>query len=632
MNNLYHLNAFIVWENFAEPKFYLSWLLGLLAVALFSFTCQLISGLLLRKNRFNFKTAPEEFVIRFTLGISLIAFLVTAIALFNQVYPFAIFSLFVIYVIVLYLRDKKFVNEQALIFIQTFTKYKWYFVLFLISSILSLLPPIRYDEMSYHLAYIHEFLNNRGIITDASMRHPLYTFNWHMIQLLMAYIHPYIVPHLLTCLTGLLTSIAISELLNRLNTDPLFCFIAGLSFFVTPLIQHNLNYIHIDVPQMFFMLTSLYLLLLARNNDNKYMILAAALCCAMFIGIKISNFMFIPALLFIYLFRNSQKQFFLFAIVFGILSSTWYIRNYSIAGDPISPILNITRNKPDPFWSKADFDAVQQDVKGNHDTGLLYYLKLPLSVLKATPENEFADWPLLGYVLLFPFLIFFLVKDFNNEKLFIYFMAIYGIILWLSISVKIRYEHHIAIAIVAAMLAWSDIWLFISGKISLLNKKSICVFFTACVFIGPTASAFSYFKNNLSWKIPFSEEEIAKTATYNQADILTSIDSLKKYNVGKNDTIYSYYYSIYKYYFIQKGYSVTGDFINKNRFSDFEKSIRSNKTDSFLSAVHAKAIWLDKARLKENKIDGVIDSLINSNHFSHVILNNNYIIVATIKH
>jgi len=626
-----HAFDFIAIENFTSVAFYQAWAGSLAAILFLIFAFQLISGVFVRPGKSQFNSASEEFVLRFSIGISFTCFIICVFALLSIVTIYSIGAFSLLSIAYVSYTTKTFIKVQFFILLQTIKEYKLFCVLFLIASIPSLLPPLRYDEMSYHIPYMLEFINAKGVITDPYMRYPCYTFNWHMIEIVTQYFHPYYVTHLLNWSVGCICAIAIIELSKRFKVNMLVAKIAGLAFFVSPLVQRCLNVMYLDIPQMFFILISLYAIYLAKKDNSKLFVLAAAIICGMFLGIKITNFLYIPLFAAYYYVKNENRQLVLFFIPLVFFGGLWYARSYVVSGDPITPVLNFKFRGADPFWNKTDFEAMNQDIYGSRLTGLSELIQLPLSMINALPENKMNDWPLLGYVFIFPLFLIYLFRNFMTDKWFLFLFCVFGIALWTSTSVKIRYSHHLALSLVGAAIIWNDIYFYLSNKIPLFSKKIFIVLISTGVFIGPTPAAFSYFKNNLSWEIPFSNKEITESATYGNPEILSPIDSLKQNNIRYGSSIYSFHLTHYKYYFVKDGYHVIGDVISEHRFSDFTKSVQENKLDSFFQASGVKAFWLDRVFLKEDKIEAKIDSLISVGHFKKILINTNTTTVGIIE-
>src|ERR1017187_4933319 len=241
MHKLLRSFEFIAWDNFRSLEFYQHWAGSLIVILAIIFFFQLISCIIVRPGSFQFRSATEEFVVRFAVGISLSCLILCLLSLVRQVTLLNVSVLGLVGLTSLFFISKPAFKIQLSVFIGCIAEYKFFWLLFLLSSINSLLPPFRFDETSYHLPYVLEFYNSRGVITDPCMRYPCYTFNWHILQLISQFFHPYWIAHLLNWSIGCICSLSIVEFSKRLLVNKNIACIAGLAFFLSPLVQRYLN-------------------------------------------------------------------------------------------------------------------------------------------------------------------------------------------------------------------------------------------------------------------------------------------------------------------------------------------------------------------------------------------------------
>ncbi len=586
---------FICFENFTSPQIYLMWGIGLVQILLFAFLSLLSSFFILRK--FIFQNTTEEFTLRTVLGISIFSFVLTLAGLTGLIYALGILIFFFVgYIILFFIYPQAFIQSFK-IFKTIFLKHKLLWILFIISSLPSLLPPVWFDETTYHLVYPLKWANQHQIYTDPSMKFPLYTFNFHQLHFIGIFLKSTTFSHLLSWLCGILATLGILTLTKRLNIWKPLRYIAALAFFFTPVVQQYLNIAYHDVPIMCFMFFSVYyLMLLYHHPDNKLFFVATGIVAAMFVGMKSSNAIFVPLFFILPLLKIKFKKLLPYFIVFSVLGVIWYLRNIIIDHDPIPPALNMMLGKEDLFWSRADYNFQMKDINPEFNWGWRWIYKFPLEMLSTGPDSPLRYWPFLGYVVIVPF-SFFLVPKFkkNTGILTLFIFILTGLLIWLFLATLTRYAHFIALAAVGVALLLNEIYKFIIQR-KALNKIYKATIALVCIFlmIGPFHYSVAYYKNNFNKCIPVTHQEKNDfVCWYNSPCLMDMIDKFPKYGISKNDTIYGFGSTQYKYYFVKNGYELIGDGVNRFRFSDMHHAIKNHEAKEFLNRANADYLLID---------------------------------------
>ncbi len=595
---------FIAWDNFLNPYVYRDISIGLIEILVFVSISLIVSYIYISK-KFKYNSLVEEFVFRTTLGISTIGFSIAILGLLQFINIFSFISLLAIFIIFSYIRNKMVFNDLFLLLKQIFIKYKWLWILFIINTLPSLLPVYRYDEMSYHLPYVMKWFEQGKIFVDPTMRYPLYTFNFHCVELIGFFLNSTNFNHLLSWLTGVLTTFAIIAFLKRFNIKKFIIYISALAFFFTPLVQRYLNLAYLDVPIMFFMLMALYSIILTKKNiDNKRLVVSTSIIVAFFVGIKMTGALFVPLIFILIIFKQKLKKTILFLIIFSIFGSIWYVRNIVINNDPIPPVLNIKFNKPDIYWSKKDFQLQMNDLKIDRgDSNLLF--DFPLELISSNINSYLRDFPIMGYALLYPFSLILLLY-LKNEKyiLDITIFTTYSIAVWFITAYLIRYAHFIPLIIISVALLINKI-----DKKILVNKYVKYVFYLVVTLLFFTSKPLfiSFYKNNYSIKIPYSKQEINKFIGYGDSSLFNFIDNMNNKGIKKNSIIYTYELNQYKYYFQKQGYYIVGDNFRKCSFNNFDDNVKKNKLKKFLEKCKVNYLLIVTSKFNDiEKFDLVI--------------------------
>ncbi len=594
---------FIVWENFTDPMVYFLWIKSLVYIFLFWFVSLVLSSLIVNKSvKFNSKI--EEFVLRSALGISISSFLLSFLGLTYLLYAWSYFGIILFILAYLGVKNKFVFLETFQLFVEMFKKYYPFWILFLLPSIASLLPPRWFDETSYHLVYPIKWVREAHVFADGSMKFPLYTFNFHMLHSIGIFLDSFEFSHLLSWISAILASFGVYALSKRFELWKPLHSISALAFFLSPIVAQYMNRGFHDVPLMFYLLAFTYTLILIRdaeNKDNQRVWIMAAFVSAMFVGMKTSNAFFVPFIYLAAIYRQNLKKTVPFLILFSILGGFWYLRNIIINGDPIPPSLNILLGKEDMFWSKSDYYGQMFDLKRGYEWGGWRFLyKFPKEVLIAGADSPLRYWPLLGYILVFPFSLVFFKKIKANVSLqIITFFAFFGIISWLYVSYIVRYAHFIALSIFLAAFVVNEIYLKLKDKSFIPKQNLVLVFLAIFLIIGPLPSAYSYYKSHFSERIPTTQAEFYDFISWREKpQAIWIIDNLHTFGAKKGDNIYLIRETRYKYYFEKKDYHVIGDDFNKFRFADFKKAIKQGYVKQFLDSANVHFLLFVKPEMK----------------------------------
>ena len=588
---------FIVWENFTDPMVYWKWIIALFSILLFSLIAFIISYSVISKDKIRFSFEIEEFVLRIAVGISIVSFYLSFIGLIGLLKSWAFFIPLILFLLSMFLyRKDSFFNAISL-FKNIFIQYKWLWLLFIVTSLPALLPPLWTDEVHYHLVYPLKWVKAGEIYVEPSMRDPLAPSNFHVLHTISFFIKTTDFSHLLSWLSGILTVLGIISLLKRFNFPVFLQYIAGLSYFFTPVVQQYLTISYHDVPIMFYFFMSVYGIVIAsQEKENSTTWLIFSILSAMFVGMKVTNAVFVPFIFFLFLYKNNFRKILPYLVLFSIFGGFWFLRNFIINNDPISPVLNLMFKLPDLYWTQEDYLFQMSDIAPKHDWGWRIIYKLPWELLNAGADSPLHYWPMLGYIVLFPFSFILLFKKKERAVQLLLMYSLFGFLVWLLTSYFTRYAHFLAMAVVGAAFVLNEIYIFFEKKnFYVPYGKYILIGVFAFFMIGPKLSAYSYYKNNFNKKIPTNTQELYEFVSWNTKPyLLELIDNFDKYGVKQGDNIYILGLLQYKYYLEKAGYPPVGDGLSMYRYSDLIKAIKTDKINSFFAKAKLKHLLIDK--------------------------------------
>ena len=609
--------CFAVLQNFTNPGILLSWGLNLSILFVFLITCFVSSFFVLRAYSFNSLT--EKFFFRVVSGLALFCFVSL---------PFFLLNIYTLYTVLLIWSSiwilgfaffKKEFYKEFILFFSALKEQRFLVLFTILTSFAALLPPFRYDEMAYHLSYVMIFAEHGGIVTEPTMRLPLFTFNWHVIQTAMYFLGNYQLTHFATWATTLLTTLGIYAFLKRFGVSNFFCSIAALAFYLSPLILRYSMVFHNDLPLMLFLLAAVYsTYLFALERTNSIMLLCA-LCCSMFVGAKVINLVYFPVLIAIVLFwvKPPKKILLCFIVIFLVLGSVWYVRNIIIDGDPMPPAINFALGKTDKFWSKADYDAVAADLNPPGSRSLKIYGTLPWLMVNSTIDGVLRDYPVFTYALLIPFIFLYALRNFRKPEFIFWGLTCFAIALWLGTSYMIRYAHYLPLVDIGAMYILYKLYNLLAQKSTFLRIASGLG--VLLIMFGLSSRSFAYSFHCLNVMVPVSTAEVASFASYGSPEILNTAVELSNDGLQKGDRVYLLEFVQYKYYFMKYGYQVVGDNVNKWRYSDFLSSLERGKLNQFVEECKLRAIVISKGRIVESKLETQLSAYLANGNFKKVI-------------
>jgi 4-amino-4-deoxy-L-arabinose transferase-like glycosyltransferase len=309
-------------------------------------------------------------------------------------------------------------------------------VLFSPLFLMPLYPPIKWDEISYHLPYAQFYIENQGLAVNHFLRYPLYAHNIDLLYALSLLVSDDIVAHLLHASTAVLTAIGIYSL-GATTSDKKTGVLAAFLFISCPLVLLLIKTAYIDLGLTLFVFLGFYCLSMWSVTKQDYWLYLAGFATGIAAGSKYSGLMFIP-LYVLWIGYERRKitlmvKFLIPAIAFG---SPWYIRNYIISGDPFSPFGGEFFGYW--LWNKSDVLAQSQNLFKAYGTpkNLFSLIIIPWNLLfHPGAFMEGALSPAMTAAFLAPFFF----KKFGRYQRMLCIFVFVNICIWFFTSQILRY-------------------------------------------------------------------------------------------------------------------------------------------------------------------------------------------------
>jgi len=544
---------FIAWNNFVRPAVYLAWLESLLLLGIVVWVAMAAGALVDTEDaESNTESPTDALITSFATGIALWVPLLFVLALLHA-YRLPIIAVFAVIVVAL----PRGRLRPGRIILAALREEPWLWAFFALCSFSALLPPYRWDETAYHLAQAEQWVQAGTLTVDPSLRYPLNVCNWQIVQGVALMMHSDALVHLLTWLTGCLSALCVRRWLTRLSVPSTISYPAAIAFFVTPLVQNGLTTGLIDVPLMFWLTVAVYTL--PRRGG--------ALCAAMFVGMKITALLFAPLFIGLAAWQYRGRRLATYVAVLAVFSAPWYARNLALSGDPVPPLLV----HPSKYWSDWDRAAQAADLHKGLSWTPAALATLPVRTLRSTDDGPLRGWPLLGYILVFPFSLLAIRRV-------PIVAAWYGTIVWLATSYHLRYATFLPLAVIAAAYV---LWLVLARA-----RPWVAALVAVLLLIGPTPAALQYIKNDWSRPIPIGDP-LADLGSCEGA-VMREITM----HIPEPGPIYLVNLSPLKYALEVRGYRAIGDDFHDGRWTDFWWAIDQRAAGAYVRTLPVNYVAL----------------------------------------
>ncbi len=492
------------------------------------------------------------------------------------------------------------------------------YLVFLLMSIPAILPPTLWDSISYHLAYAVDWANAGRIYVDEFLRFPYYANNFVLIYALMFVVKAGYLCHFTTWLCGLLSCLGIYTLIEEEATNQSsqwFRFIDNakntilpLTLALSPLFLMFVDVGYVDVPiGLFILVPVLCTYLILKGNTANYdidLIFTSAFC----VGMKISLFLCLPLFvcsLFLVLRwqRKRRSRVLVLSVLLILLSAPWYLRNFVLAGDPITPVLNLKFRGRDPIFTQVDYSGLMTALQPQKDVSAA--LLLPVNLFY---QPDSANLSTLFLYLPVATLLLLALKTFRRKVgpgfIYLNIVVIYLIVNWLTLSWLVRYFLHLFPVYLAFVGVSLNIVIGYLRSIT-ANKRTVryiaqptlLVLIVMLAYPSPTSE---YFKNNLRSNYLDLPKRLTSKEAFLAArlpgyvstqSIINALDA----NGMKRKRVLVLHFENLSYYFRERNIESIGDWFGPGRFADLVTAADSSDLGAYLDRFNIGAVLINLA-------------------------------------
>ena len=470
----------------------------------------------------------------------------------------------------------------------------------------ALLPPTLFDSTMYHLAHAVDWARAGHLTVDQFLRFPLFAYNFELLYAAFFVCHLDEYVQLATwisfawCTTG---TYALARLVLIRSGVPSISSSFGAAaaaacFAAFPVALQFAEACYIDIPAGFMLIAATSAFIRGVREPARYS-LAIAITGGSFVGFKLALAAYGPLIILWLVVANwkqagRRRPFWLYLLTFAAIASPWYLRNFLIAGDPLSPTLNMLFNRSDPYWSRADYQAVLTHIRQpgfvnallrpallfSQDAPafsvlLLYVpiLALGVDIVRRRAKPAFEDHDSLNFATTYAVFIAIVTSTMYGR----YLLQFYGVFL---------------AALVVTIFRFSN-WIFLSiGRSNQSSPSHVAAigFASALVFPAPGSgvifATIAYEESLVPQGVADPQKYLSANRGY--TEVSDVIDILRAARSGGR--VLAFQFENTAYYFRREGVVSVGDFFGPGRYADLKSAIASNALGGYLRNFNIVAV------------------------------------------
>jgi hypothetical protein len=472
----------------------------------------------------------------------------------------------------------------------------------------AILPDPGSDATLYHHVYAFDWATAHRIYVDTWIRGVLYANDWLLIVTWAYALHADAYILFLNWLTGMLTLLGVyGYVVSRVQCgdpsrptirDAALGIAATLTVALTPEFIGYWDLSFVDIPIGFFFFAFAAATVVAIGRRARYPIADVILIGGFLAGMKVSFIAFLPLVAIVAALAaraaGLPRHASAWAAALATLTSVpWYVRNFLIAGDPISPVLNLRFHGVDKYVSQADYNGTIGSISTAHS--LSEILTVPLTLFWRPEALQGVGMSMIVLLLWAPALVVaYAVIRQRPVTRFIPALAasivLYAYAYWMLTSNFERY----ALLFIPFFCAFVASLLTLPGPRLQVVKWLAVVALFALATPSPSAQAriMTFRQTNIDAnRVGFDGNRDAwlETHTYGYRDVEYIARALHE---GRRPDlrVYRLNFEMATLFFKQKGVDSIGEWLGPQRYHDFAYAIDHDDMRNYLDRLHIGVI------------------------------------------
>jgi hypothetical protein len=475
------------------------------------------------------------------------------------------------------------------------------YFLALVLAVPAIVPDAGSDATSLYLPQALDYARAHRLVVDPWLRFPYYPSNWVLIETWPMVLKLGTLGQFVNWLCGCLTLLGVYGIIVRgaretqgragMRGIRAIAIAGAVSLALTAMFVKVLDVGMLDVPAEMFFLATLIATLSALRETGSGAFASLVICAGFLVGVKISFVALLPlfvGLCWIVIARRSgsRKALAATAVVLLAIASPWYLRAFVLAGDPITPVLNLRFHGVDPHFSRDDFKAQLIDLSADSRPQAL--LVLPFQLFADFKSRNVRDFGATLVVILIPLPLMYVAWALLRRRLRATplligaIFATYGYGYWICTSHLGRYALLFIPCLIAFVGMLVSSWTLAAVRLRYAGAAAMCVF--ACpssaswnetllnIWQNDIAGVGLYYTDANTWL------ELRSPAYSQIEDVAHAFRRARRPDLR----VYMVELPGSRYFVKERGFTMLGDAFGPDRYGDFARALLSDELKPYV--------------------------------------------------
>ena len=315
---------------------------------------------------FQFDNFLQQLFIKGVIGISFCIFYLAALSSVGIMYKYLLLFLLI------GLYGLKFIRVTKM----NLLHLACIFMLTLPVMFLTLYPPMRWDDLSFHLPIAQSIIDTHKLSFNSYIRYPVFPSNGELLLTLGLAINENVAQLMPWICMFFISMGSMSFMLYKVRMRSTYLFL--ILFLSSSMVIYMSAVSYIDIILALYVTAAIYFFELFRRKQQQGWIWFAGMALGIAVGIKYSALIFCLILGFYLLIRKQWKPFTWLTAITCLVSLPWFIRNIYFTANPVWPFLSSIFGESD-IWSTQDYQGQFADFEASGvPKTLMNFIRLPL--------------------------------------------------------------------------------------------------------------------------------------------------------------------------------------------------------------------------------------------------------------